>query len=376
MKKLFKILISLILVVTTAFMVVGCNNGGGSNNEKGVLCSKDAKTGLYTLYDYVADGTTTSLNIASAVVTKYGKNAKVGKIKKGAFAGDNSLIEVIVPDTVTEIANGAFEKMRKLEKISLPFIGRTANSDAYIGESYKEDKEDSINQERIFCYIFGTEDYEDSCKITANYGASTTDYYLPANFESVTIGSNEEGATSYSIPAYAFSGVGILLNVKLNNNIDAIGESAFANCTALGSVNVSKNVKTIYNNAFSGCSSLKDGGLVFDDGATLETIKDKAFYKTEIKNLVLPSSVKTIGSLAFAQSKLVSIVLPSSLQKIGAFAFAGSENLATVDVASIPTTSEFVVENGAFNGCEKISNDIFKSFESANIDALAFDVNE
>lgn len=372
MKKLFKILITLILVVTTAFTVIGCNGGGnGATGEKGVFCKKDSKTGTYILYDYVADGTTTSLDVASAVTNKYGKDAIVGSIKKGAFSGDNSLTEIIVPDTVTEIAGGAFEKMRKLEKITLPFIGRTANSDAYIGESYKENEEDCINEERIFCYIFGTEEYEDSSKITANYGAATVDYYLPANFESVSVGSNKEGAELYSIPAYAFNGLSILLNVKLLDNIDAIGEYAFGNCSALGSVNISKNVKTIYNNAFEGCAQLKTG-LTFDEGATLETIKDKAFYKTEIKNLVLPSSVKTIGNSAFSLSKLESITLPSSLEKIGAFAFAGCESLVTVNVSAVPTTSQFVIENGAFDGCEKFDKVVFDEFKSATIDATAF----
>lgn len=372
MKKLFKILICIMLVVTTAFMFVGCNGGdNGSNGEKGVICSKDSKTGTYVLYDYVADDTTTSLDIASAVAEKYGENAVLGSIKKGAFAGDNSLVEIIVPDTVTEIYGGAFEKMRKLEKISLPFIGRTANSDAYIGESYKENEEDSINQERIFCYIFGTEEYEDSSKITANYGASTVDYYLPANFESVTIGSNKEGAELYSIPAYAFNGLSILLDVQLNDNIDAIGEFAFANCSALANLNISKNVKTIYSNAFEGCAQLKTG-LTFDEDSTLETIKDKAFYKTEIKNLVLPTSLKVIGTSAFSLSKLESITLPSSLEKIGAFAFAGCESLTAVNVSAIDTSAQFVIENGAFNGCEKFDKVVFDVFASATIDSTAF----
>jgi hypothetical protein len=47
----------------------------------------------------------------------------------GAFDGNESLKELIIPTTVEKIDEGAFKGMRKLESLTVPFIGLNAIAD-------------------------------------------------------------------------------------------------------------------------------------------------------------------------------------------------------------------------------------------------------
>lgn len=244
MKKFVKILSTVLLLIVFALGAVACTNPNDETAKKGLKYKKDSKTGLYTVYSYVDDGETTVLDLGN-VKDEDGNDIVIGKISSGAFSGNDSLVEVIVPTTVTEISAGAFKNMNKLERITLPFIGKNVNSDAFLGETAgSTDK--STDTERTFAHIFGTEEYEYGAPITINYGANTADYFIPVFLQKVTVISAE----SYSIPMYAFSGVSLVREVVLGDKIDAIGENAFYNCHDLLKVNFPASVLKIYKEAF------------------------------------------------------------------------------------------------------------------------------
>lgn len=352
MKKLFKIFTLVLLVVSFVFAMAACtNNNGESANDKGILCTKYGNDTFFTVYDYVDDGVTSSLDIDAAVKAKYGAQAEVGKIKSGAFQDNESLSEIIVPNSVTEIAEGAFRGIKKLKKLTIPFVGKTIESDAFIGESVSDTR--SIDKERTIYHLFGKDSYEYGSSISFNNGGESETYYIPAMLETITV----SNSTQYSIPAYAFNGLSIVGKIVLSGNIDAIGEFAFANCRALNSINVPSTVKTIYNNAFEGCENLKYGGLVFDANSTLVEIRDKAFIKTALTTIELPSSVETIGNYCFQQSALESIILSANLKTIGAKAFYGCENLVKVDNTAMIFTEGTSIGVAAFENCAKLDAD-------------------
>lgn len=244
MKKFVKILSAVLLLIVFALGAVACSNPDDKTGQKGLKYKKDSKTGLYTLYSYEDDGETEILDLSN-VKDADGNDIVFGKISSGTFAGNDTLVEVIVPTTVTEISAGAFKNMNKLERLTLPFVGKNANSDAFYGETASSaDKATDI--ERTFVYIFGTEEYEYGAPVTVNYGGGTGNYYIPAYLQKVTINSLE----SYSIPMYAFSGVSLIREVVLGDKIDAIGDNAFSACHDLLTVNIPASVLKIYKEAF------------------------------------------------------------------------------------------------------------------------------
>lgn len=78
------------------------------------------------------------------------------------------------------------------------------------------------------------------------------------------------------------------------------------------------------------------------------SINDESFYKSRIKSIKFApdSELQTIGTRAFDKSFIESVSLPSSLKKIGSYAFVQCRHLHTVE---IPLNSELQsIENCAF----------------------------
>lgn len=249
MKRFLKILLSTLLLLGLVLCSVACGPSPDNEHEEpGLKYKKDAKTGLYTIYGYVSENDVTELDLG-AVKDAEGNSIVVGKIATGAFTGNDTLKKIIVPDTVVEIATGAFKNMNSLEELVLPFIGKTANAEVKAGVSgsgASDDIEKSVDIERTFAYIFGTEAYDKGSPVTVNYGASTATYYIPAYFKKVTINTSK----SYSVPMYAFSGISLVREVVLCDKVDVIGENAFSNCHDLTMVTFTASVTTIYGEAF------------------------------------------------------------------------------------------------------------------------------
>ncbi len=340
MKKIINILLALVLITVSAFSLVACGDPDSSDGNKGLLLKKYAGEEFYTVYGYVDEGE----DVTSLDIGKEAGDKTVGRIAKDAFAGNDTLEEVIVPDTVTEIASGAFQKMKKLSKITLPFIGKTAVSDSYIYETDEADGK-AVNGERIFAHIFGTEEYSYGEEININFGSGTQLYYIPVNLSEVTI----KPAGEYKIPMYAFASLSLLSKVNLEGNITAIGTNAFQGCRDLSEINIPATVTTIDAFAFEGCSYLTS--LNFEDNSNLTEIKESAFANSGIKKLVLPAKVEVIGIRAFKNATLEEITLPAALREVRAYAFYGCANLSVVNVSGLTNATLGV---SAFEDCEKL----------------------
>lgn len=243
MKKILKILIVSIIALSCALSMVGCDDPSNKNTEPGLHYKKI--NGVYTIYKYNAEEGVEVLDI-DAVISD--ENVVDIKIKKGAFAGNNSLKSIIVPERVTEIEEGAFKDMKVLESITLPFVGKNANADAYLGES-KDAVDKSVDKARTIAHLFGETEYDAGLAITVNYNSvSSSTVYVPRTFNSVTVKTSSE----YTIPMYAFSGAANLLEVKIEGGVIGIGESAFYNCKELRTLTITAPLTTVYKNALVG----------------------------------------------------------------------------------------------------------------------------
>ena len=364
MKKVARLLIISVLTMICALGVAACD-GGGKTDAKGLVCKKMNGDDFYTVVSYGAEEGVTALDISAAAKAKYGETTVVGRIRTGAFDGNSSLKEVIVTDNAGDgvaltIDEGAFRNMRGLEKITLPFIGANANSDAYINETAPAtgDEVKATDKARCFGYIFGEEESDVSSAVTFTYGdgsEQTATFYIPVALTEITVKAENE----INIPMYAFCGLSRIATVNLEGKIKAIGVSAFKNMTGLNKVNIPASVKVIYDNAFEGTTALKvfgDNGFKFDEGSLLEEIKTAAFKGTKLNAFdISGTQVKTIGDYAFAESKILnSVKFGTSVQTIGAYLFADCDDLTELTYTGTMAQCGEININDNWNASSKL----------------------
>ena len=149
-----------------------------------------------------------------------------------AFYGCTSLTEITLPDSLTSVGQGVFEKTN-LTAITLPFIGSSANGVAAKG---------------YFGYLFGA----------SSHGQNS--FYVPETLKTVTV-----SKYCTRIEANAFDGLVHLERVIMESDgtlgVRVISNEAFRGCTGLLEVEIAATVLEIPANAeaanspFIGCSS-------------------------------------------------------------------------------------------------------------------------
>lgn len=145
---------------------------------------------------------------------------------------------------------------------------------------------------------------------------------------------------------YAFYDCRNLETVILSSNIGSIGQYAFGNCDELSSINLGvTSVSEIGENAFSFCTKLE--GIVLPP--SLQTIKDWAFYRTAITEVVGGESVTTIGKGVFAACEYLKDIKWEWHRKvIPEYTYSGCSSLTDI---IIPSTIE-EIKSGAFCGID------------------------
>lgn len=207
--------------------------------------------------------------------------------------------------------------------------------------------------------------------VSGNYFDGTTKITIPEmiNYRGkvylvTQIGNNAfrhlSDLTSVAIPTSvteigveAFNGCKHLTSVTIPNSVTTIDNWAFANCSSLKTVVIPKTVTSIGSYAFYNTpwdDKLPNGLVYVGDvfykfkgempkGMTV-TLRDGtkgiagyAFGFSEMKSVVIPSTVTYIGDQAFEGCRgLTSITIPKSVMKIGARLFEGCYNLAAINV--------------------------------------------
>ena len=293
----------------------------------------------------------------------------VTAIGEGAFSRCGTLKRVVLSESVTVIGSKAFEYCEGLQKISfyagLVSIGKNAFycCRSLTGIELPEGVTDIGSNAFGWCEALRSITIPDgvsSIGVNAFSGCS--------RLESISI---PESVTT--ITAGLFAGCEALKSVILPESVTAIGGNAFSRCSSLTSISIPKRVTSIKWDTFSGCSSLTR--IVLPDGLT--QIGEKAFYDCgSLTEIVIPSGVTAIETAAFKGCKCLAdahglvivrdilydfsdsikedIIVPAHVQGIGANAFGGCNSLRSIIIP------EGVTQIGtlAFSGCrnlEKVS---------------------
>lgn len=246
----------------------------------------------------------------------------------------------VMPETLTQIDDGALKNLRYLETLTFP----PTFSDYQVG---------------MFENATGLK--------TVNFGEGTLTAIPDRFFKGCTSLVSPNAFTGVkSVGESAFEGCTALQLLSFDDSLSSIGTKAFQNCTALESVHIPDSVTslsaaafrndvsltafqmperlhTVSASAFSGCTSLK----TVTWSKYLQTIEANAFENTALTEIVFPEKLQSIGAYAFAGiGTLESIVLPENLNTIGSSAFSDT-GIQTLKLPKSVTT----LGNGAWMNC-------------------------
>ena len=197
-------------------------------------------------------------NVTFAVNTETGKVKGVEKIGISAFDGCSSLQELVLPETVTEVLQGAFANEGALVKADM---SRAASLKKWDKESFKGD---TALAEVVLPTAGGITAIPDGA-FAGCTSLTGENLKIPKNIVTITANAfKESGLKKLYIPnqvttigTSAFEACKNLEDVHISNNISVISQSTFKNCEKLEKIEIPVKVDQIGTNAFYG-SGLKD----------------------------------------------------------------------------------------------------------------------
>ncbi len=262
-----------------------------------------------------------------------------------AFAFCYGLESIIVPDSVRYLGDAAFLFCIKLESVTL------GNGIAYIGNT-----------------VFDYSDFYNNESNWENDGLYIGKYLLNV---SKNVGEVfwVKGGTEV-IADCAFSSCEKLVSVMLPETITSIGETLFYECPLIENIVVNGNggvYSSEYGVLYKGNSlAVYPQGKAdakFNIPAGTDSICDYAFLGNQnLKNVILPDSVKAIGNGAFSGcSALTSVTIGENVKSIGIYAFFNCLSLKSIKLSD--TTTE--IGDSAFG--YYYENDTFKTVDGFTI---------
>ena len=239
-----------------------------------------------------------------------------------AFAGNESLTRVILPDSLVTLGEGAFRGCLNLERALLPAGLKNVGAGCFAETALKhfEIKGDSDRLEVKDGVL-----YRKGGKVLLAW---------PCGKDDVTCSVPEDVMT---VQDGAFAGARNLRAVHLPESLSMIGRGAFENCRKLRRVSVPDSCSWIGPRAFYGCVGLVWAGLSADSALT--GISEQTFALcSSLQAIQLPAQTGYIGFGAFEGCEsLTGIVLPDSLMALEAGAFKDCRSLRELNIP--PRTS-------------------------------------
>lgn len=243
---------------------------------------------------------------------------KEGVINIGvcAFYECENLITVDFPESLTIIADNAFNRCHTLNNFDFPNSVKTIGSSAF----YE-------------CYALSEVVLPESLTTV-----SSSSFSRCKGLVTLVVGKNVK-----SIGGSAFSECDLLANVSLPDGLQSIGLWAFRYAYALESIVIPETVTTMADRAFSECKALKS--INIPKGIT--KISLGLFYMcSSLESIEFPSGVTTIEKYAFQHcNKMKTLEIPDTVTIIEGNALA---DMRSVEYFSVSENNEnFCIIDGA-----------------------------
>ncbi|MBO5332947.1 MAG: leucine-rich repeat domain-containing protein [Clostridia bacterium] len=277
MKKLFSILLSLILV----FSVVPIFSLDSFATDD--HWSFDAETGVLTIW-------------GNGKMNNY--QTQYDKEHSPWYSFRDNIISVVIESGVLSIGDAAFYKCSNLKSVSIPDSVKSIGSSSFEGCSSLASVTIPNGVEEIDSYAFrGCSSLENVVIPGSVTMINHQSFGSCTNLTNITI---SEGVTTIATAAFLYCSS--LTNVTLPDSVTYIGAMSFMECTSLVSVTIPDSVTQIMSRAFEYCNALTDiyyagsqeqwnqinGSTVgnatihYNYGKGFTGIKDNHFYKNDV----------------------------------------------------------------------------------------------
>ena len=381
----------------SAYFVDGCSNlqtisVNGNNSYytsiKGVLYNK-AKTTLlrcpegYASTSFFSDDYPSSITTIGDYAFESCKNIftmtipyGVTSFGYGAFRYCTSLKFLTIPSSVNKFGNYAFVGVENLEHLTVNIKTPPAIASDYFKNVKRwylfvpHDAQDAYRQAptwKNWLYI-----HKGASDFTVNYNTPSANYLVGYTITSTTpvIINGKAYAGKATVTEISFFDNNIKLpdgaedkfyDARKNYAVTAVSfvNREFPSMKPNTSITLGANIETIGERVFEGLTNLTE--IKFNPN--LKYIEDYAFQNSGIANDIhLPYGLKKCGLGAFRNTNVKHILVPSSVSSLGLDAFAENKNLEELiinksswassedwNVTGIPTSCKFYVPVG----CEK-----------------------
>ncbi|MBQ7374055.1 MAG: leucine-rich repeat protein [Clostridia bacterium] len=395
MKKLFSVLLSIMLVLALTFSVTACKKGNEESFDENVdpvnfvIKSKtvdDVVTHTLTEFslsaaakNYVDNEDYDGLkklfenhaeNTKDLTVLEDGLRltipAEVTHIETNALSNLAYVTELVVGSAVEEISEGAFAGLSSLKKITIPFVGG---------------KLGAVDGAKLFGYIFGTVGGDGLTAITQTFNDSnaedatvTASYQIPSSLETVVITGDvkQETSTIYYYINDDQQEVEVTVEEGETAPTEVDGKPVYS------FTNYSYENSAIQPFAFHSVTMIKE--VVFAEGVTVDEIPDYAFYGcTGIKTLNV--TAKVVGKYAFANCSSLRLLTLTGVEEVKDGAFSGCTTLGTgtavsknkLDLSSLDLDN---IGDDAFSGCTSLKYVLVSATLDDDTKARIFGENE
>ena len=332
-------------------------------------------------------------------VTYGGISYPVTSIGNKAFFFCSGLTSVTIPNSVTEIGDGAFDGTKWYDNqpdglvyagpVAYKYKGTMASGTCIVlkegtkgiaGSAFSGCSGlTSITIPSTVKYI-GRQAFSSSDELTEvvwNAVSCNIDYTLESShpFYSCSIMKLIVGDKVQQIPSYLMDKQVLLKSVTIGNSVTSIGEQAFYDCRGLTSVTIGNSVTSIGEGAFYECSGLTSvvwnakncsdfsyNSRPFNDLTNIKTFEFGSEVEripaylcdglTDLTSVTIPNSVTKIGDNAFYECLgLTSVTIGNSVTSIGNKAFYFCSGLTSVTIPNSVTS----IGDMAFLGCSGLT---------------------
>lgn len=205
------------------------------------------------------------------VNTESGTPAGIQTIGISAFDGCNSLKEITLPETVTDVMQGAFANEKSLTRADM---SKAKSLKKWDKETFKND---TALQEIALPAVSSITAIPDGA-FAGCTSLTGENLEIPKNIVTIT--------------ANAFKESG-LRKLYIPNQITAIGASAFESCKDLENVHISNNITIINQNTFKNCEKL----LKVEIPVKVAEIGTNAFYGSGLRDVYIFGDPKIGGGI-------------------------------------------------------------------------------